>query len=427
MIKHLILIIISPILIILVSGCAGSIYDQGRNSLADNKYEIAVKLFQQELQVNPGNNDALRDLGIAQYKLNNFSDAESSLLKAYSAVKDGETIFYLGLVYEGLENYDKAINYYKEYTIVGVDNDLASLIEGRISFINKKKMEQEIKLAIQNEEKISKEPVPMNTVAVLYFQNLGDNKDLDPLQKGLAEMLITDLSKVSSLKVVERVKLQSLLDEIKLGTTPSFDQLSAPRMGKLIRAEKLIKGSFLNVGEGNFRVDVNSVGTQDGSIKPIKNVSGSLTDYFKLQKELVFNIIDDMGIKLSDNEREAIQVIPTESFLAFVAYSKGLDMEDRGMYQEAANQYKEANRIDPNFKQADAKYKETQKVSNSAGDIETKHSEIVNTAPAGAMGRLVDGTANLTGEYINGKDDHNPNTTAGFGRTTRVDFIFIIK
>jgi len=428
MIKRLFLLFSIPILVILISGCAGTIYDQGRNSLSDNQYDRAVKLLTQETQTNPHHSEAWRDLGIAQYKLNNFADAELSLLKAYGLEKDGKTIFYLGLVYEGLENYDKAINCYKEYSTISVDADIASLIEGRISFINKKKMEQDVKLALQNEGKISTEPVPANTVAVLYFQNLGDKKDLDPLQKGLAEMLITDLSKVISLKVVERVKLQALLDEMKLGTTPSFDQVSAPRMGKLMRAGKLIKGSFLNVGEDKFRIDANFIGTQDGEYKQVSNVSGNLSDYFKLEKDLVFNIVDDMGIKLTDKEREDIRIIPTESFLAFVAFSKGLDLEDKGMYQEAANQYKEAVRIDPSFKQAGVKYNEAQQVSKSSGDIETQRSEIVNTAStaSGVVDRLMISNVNLTGETVLGKDDHNPNTNAGFARGVKVQINLII-
>ncbi len=413
-------------MIFILSGCAGSIYDQGRNSLADSQYDNAVKFFTDEVRNNPQHSAAWRDLGIAQYKIIDLENAEASLKKALGMEKDGETIFYLGLVSEAQENYDKAINYYKDYSTIGVDADIAELIEGRISFINKKKMEQEIKLALQNEDKIKQEPMPSNTVAVLYFQNLGDKKELDPLQKGLTEMLITDLSKVGSLKVVERVKLQSLLDEMKLSTTASFDQSSAPRMGKLMRAETLIKGSFLNVGEDKFRVDANFIATQDGGYKQVKNVSGSMTEYFKLQKDLVFNIIDDMGIKLTDKERESIQIIPTESYLAFVAYSKGLDMEDKGMYQDALNQYKEAVRIDPAFKQADIKYTETQKVSKSSGDIESKRSDIVKTTSTGSVDRLLDSNGNLTGENVLGKDDHNPNTNAGFGRGIKVQIQIIV-
>jgi tetratricopeptide (TPR) repeat protein len=420
-IKKLFLLFLLPFISFLFISCAGSLSDQGRSSLSEQNYEKAVILFKQAIQADEKNKDAWRGLGIAQYKLNQFTDAEVSLLKAYNLVKDGETIFYLGLVYESLEEYDKAINYYKEYSTISVDNDIAQMIEGRITFISRKKMEQEVKFAIDNEDKISKEPVPENTVAVLYFQNLGDKKELDPLQKGLAEMLITDLSKVKDLKVVERVKLQKLLDELKLGTTPSIDQTSAPRIGKLMRASKLVKGSFLNLEEDKFRVDANFIETQDGSYKPVKNVSGTLTDYFKLQKELVFNIVADLGIQLTDTEREAIQVIPTESFLSFVAYSKGLDLEDRGMYSDALQQYKEAATLDPGFKEAGNKVNEIQTSQQKTSDFESTRNSMTNVMAPAALDRLIDSNTNLTNEVISGQDDHNPNATQGFGRGVKVN------
>src|SRR5688572_24780539 len=54
------------------------------------------------------------------------------------------------------------------------------------------------------------------TVAVLYFDNNSADPQYDVLQKGLADMLVTDLSQVESLQVVEREKLQQLVDELKL-------------------------------------------------------------------------------------------------------------------------------------------------------------------------------------------------------------------
>ena len=427
MIKKLFPLFLLAFISFLLTSCAGSLSDQGRSSLSEENYEKAVILFKQAIQADEKNNEAWRGLGIAQYKLNQFTDAEISLLKAYNLVKDGETIFYLGLVYESLEDYDKAINYYKDYSAIGVDNDIARMIEGRIAFISRKRMEKEVKFAIDNEEKLSKEPVPENTVAVLYFQNLGDNKELDPLQKGLAEMLITDLSKVKELKIVERVKLQALLDEMKLGTTPAIDQTTAPRMGKLMRASKLVKGSFLNLEGDKFRVDANFIGTQDGTYKQVPNVSGSLTDYFKLQKELVFNIVADLGIQLTDKEREDIQVIPTESFLAFVAYSKGLDSEDKGMYSDALQQYKEAAALDPGFKQAGNKVDEIQTSQQKTSDFESTRNSMVNVMAPAALDRLIDSNTNLTGEVISGQDDHNPNTAQGFGRGVKVDIEIKLK
>ena len=44
--------------------------------------------------------------------------------------------------------------------------------------------------------------------------------------------------------------------------------------------------------------------------------------------------------------------VPTESFLAFLAYSKGLDYRSQGKYQEAANQFDQAVTLDGSFSAA---------------------------------------------------------------------------
>ena len=69
------------------------------------------------------------------------------------------------------------------------------------------------------QEKALKTIMGANTVAVLYFLDRTGKPDLDPLQKGLTVMLITDLSKVKSLTVVERVRLQAVAEELKLGVS----------------------------------------------------------------------------------------------------------------------------------------------------------------------------------------------------------------
>ena len=56
-----------------------------------------------------------------------------------------------------------------------------------------------------------------NTVGVLYFENNSGDAALDPFQKGLSLMLVTDLSSVAGLEVVERVRLQALVEELGLG------------------------------------------------------------------------------------------------------------------------------------------------------------------------------------------------------------------
>jgi hypothetical protein len=62
---------------------------------------------------------------------------------------------------------------------------------------------------------------------------------------------------------------------------------------------------------------------------------------------------------LTTAERHAIEERPTRSLQAFLAYSKGLRLEDEGKYQEASRSFGEAARLDPSFGAASVKSTET--------------------------------------------------------------------
>ena len=55
---------------------------------------------------------------------------------------------------------------------------------------------------VLKEEKTLQTVEGKNTLAVLYFQNMTGKMELDPLQKGLTLMLITDLSGVKDLQLL---------------------------------------------------------------------------------------------------------------------------------------------------------------------------------------------------------------------------------
>ena len=80
-----------------------------------------------------------------------------------------------------------------------------------------------------------------------------------------------------------------------------------------------------------------------------EKISGSLEEFYQLQKDLVFNLIDVMGLRLSRGEREAIQRIPTKNLPAFMAWCRGLDEEDRGNWQGAQEQFRAAVSAIPLF------------------------------------------------------------------------------
>ena len=81
---------------------------------------------------------------------------------------------------------------------------------------------------------------PPKRVAILYFDNNTKDGDLDLLRKGMADMLITDLSGVDGMTVVEREKLEALLAELKLQRSKYFDAKTAVKLGRGAGATRAI-------------------------------------------------------------------------------------------------------------------------------------------------------------------------------------------
>ena len=98
-----------------------------------------------------------------------------------------------------------------------------------------------------------------------------------------------------------------------------------------------------------------------------------LKNLFKMEKDLVFGMIAEMGIELTPNETAKIQRIPTKNIQAFLAYCTGLEMEDTGNYTAAVQYYQNAVTIDPGFEKAGQKVEESQALiaaGTAAGDID---------------------------------------------------------
>jgi len=401
--------------VMLFAACATTSYHEGVRHIESREYEEALNLLRQSELENPEDSKVKREIGVALYKTDQIEDAIDKLQEAKAIdSKDSKTIFYLGLCYEAQERLDAAIAEYKNYRNLGGSGEFKDAISTRIKQLTHEKIARDINRALSQEQSLDVQSIPENTVAVLYFQNLSGSEELDPLQKGLAQMLITDLSKARDLQVVERLKLQTLLEELELGTTGVVDASSAPRVGKLIGARKLVKGGFTDLTEDDLRIDASLAETATTEISQVEEVTGKLNAFFQLEKDLAFGILDDLGIVLTREEREAIRKVPTESLLAFIAYSKGLDYEDRGMFDEARAQYQKAVEIDPGFELAKESLEEIDIAEKAATEpvmglakLEEQFRE--DALPPSTEARrsrlLVSGAAAQTGQAPQGDND----------------------
>lgn len=192
-----------------------------------------------------------------------------------------------------------------------------------------------------------------NTVAVLYFQNDTGNVDLDPLQKGLALMLITDLSKIDSLHVVERVRLQALTRELDLAATPLVDSQTAPRMGKLLGARWMVGGGRLGHNRKPLLdIDCYLLDLPRDTLLGQVATQGPLAEIFNLEKKILHEIVQLLNIALTPDQMRTLDEHPTTNLRALLLLFKGVDAGDRGRYADAARHYTQALQEDPGLGEA---------------------------------------------------------------------------
>jgi TolB-like protein len=204
------------------------------------------------------------------------------------------------------------------------------------------------KQALEKERSLRSVTGP-NTVAVLYFFNRTGQPDLDPLQKGITIMLITDLSKVRSLVVVERIRLQALLEEMKLGVSGLVEDNAVPRVGKTLGAHWLVGGNILTGQPGILDIKSSVLDVPTTQITGETGVQGILEDLLRLEKDLVSGIIKYLRIEPTPEEEMELRKPITINVKALFEFSRCIDLSDRKNYQEAIKSCEYALRHDPNF------------------------------------------------------------------------------
>jgi TolB-like protein len=211
---------------------------------------------------------------------------------------------------------------------------------------------------ILTQEKALGKRKTQNSLVVLYFNNRSGREDLTPLQKGLTVMLIRDLAKVKQVEVVERTKMQALLDEMELGTSGLMDAETAPEVGVLLRTSYVAGGDILQGTTAELELNAAVVDVSLDKFTPLQPVVGSVNEIAKLEKKVLFSILEHMQIVLSPPEKAALVRPLSTSTAALLALFAGVDYSDRGFYLRAAQMYKQALLDDPKLKMAKDALKE---------------------------------------------------------------------
>lgn len=357
--KHL--LSVGLVVFTLLVGCAVSPYRQAEMHLSNKEYDQAIRAYVKTLEPHTRNGkrfikfepNAITGIGMSFcYKKKYHTGAKILKMVVDKHPGHEQALFYLGACYEGLKRFDLAEETYSRYPALEEASLYRDVMKWRLMYIVKRKMAYEIRQALMHENQLAVESVPTNSIAVLYFYNLTNNSRWQPLQKGLAEMMITDLTQVPQLSVVERLKLEKLMEELNLNAAGLTESDKAPRLGKLLGARHLVKGSYMILPDMKIEMNAGAFDIIDRQIPELKNFDGELAQLFNIEKQVVLNTIAEMGITLTAEQRANIMKVPTTNLKAFLNYCYGLNAVDIGNLDAAQSYFNRAVELDANFSMA---------------------------------------------------------------------------
>ncbi|MFZ5475717.1 MAG: CsgG/HfaB family protein [Myxococcota bacterium] len=190
------------------------------------------------------------------------------------------------------------------------------------------------------------------SLAVMPLAKGAGSAQYEGLGRALAGMLVTDLSALPGVRLVERDQLDALLAELKLKESGYLDPASAQKLGKGVGAQYVVIGSF-TVIDPQFVLDARIVAVQSGEIVKAANAAGTVGDFVSVEKELVEGLAAGLDLTLTSAERRKLSAqVPTEKFAAFSAYGEGLAKQEAGDAEAAGAAYRRALAEDPAFEEA---------------------------------------------------------------------------
>lgn len=368
-----------------------------------------------------------RSLGIALYRAGRIPEARASLAEAMRLdPRDGTTALYLGLAAERQGDFGAAREAYSSYLRHGRTRRLRARLESRLAALQHREIEAAAKAAVANEAAIGQAPGSPRVVAVMPFSFAGADSSLRPLERGFAELVTTDLARSRELTVVERARLQAVLDEIALQGAGATDSASSVRAGRLLRAGRIVQGALLQVGREQLRVDAAVVDVPTREAVGSASGDDRLEALFDLEKRLVLDLFDELGVRLSVAERRAIEERPTRSLAAFLAFSRGLLAEDAGDFDGASRHFQNAYRIDPGFGAAAERSANAEEIAAAeqvttaaveAQTAGTTEGRVADAAEQGSVGAAIASTVETVTTLVN---DVNPTQAGSAVATTTV-------
>ena len=184
------------------------------------------------------------------------------------------------------------------------------------------------------------------SVAVLYFENLSGVKEDEYFRDGITEDIITELSKIRTLKIFPRPTILPYRDKA----------VTAQQVGRELSAAYVLGGSLRRAGN-RLRINTQLMDAKTDFPVWSERYDREMADVFEVQDEIARKIAEALRVTLSPQEQQDLAARPTENLQAYDLYLRGKSYARRLTRQDlefALQMFENAVTLDPQFALAHA-------------------------------------------------------------------------
>jgi adenylate cyclase len=153
-------------------------------------------------------------------------------------------------------------------------------------------------------------PVPENpSIAILAFTNMSGDPKQELFSDGLAENIITQLTKIPEMVVIAR--------------TSSFrykgKSVTVQQVGQELGVRYVLEGSVLQVGN-QLRITAQLVDAKTGAHLWAQAYDRQLEDFFQVQDEITLKVVNALQVKLTEGTKDHLFKARTNNLKAYAAF-----------------------------------------------------------------------------------------------------------
>src|SRR6267142_2797734 len=184
---------------------------------------------------------------------------------------------------------------------------------------------------------------PIRSIAILPLANLSVDPEQDYFAEGMTEALISELGKISALRVISRQSMMQYKGTKK----------SAPQIARELNVEAVVEGSVVRAGD-RVRISVQLIEAAPERHLWASSYDRDLRDVLALHSEMARAVASEVMIRLTPQERGLLATIRPVDPEVYAAYLRGRYFWNRTDLEKALESFQEATKKDPSYAPAHA-------------------------------------------------------------------------